>query len=82
MPGLLLRSHTPEAMLQAHRPWPPAVVGKQLELLKLVAPNSAGVAAMFNPANVTFQAQQVNAAKAASEALGLKLRFLEVRCTV
>ena len=56
-----------------------AVVGKQLELLKLVTPNSAGVAAMFNPANVTFQAQQVNAAKAASEALGLKLRFLEVR---
>ena len=56
-----------------------AVVGKQLELLKLAAPSSTDVATMFNPANVTFQAQQVNAAKAASEALGLKLRFLEVR---
>ncbi len=43
-----------------------AVVGKQLELLKLVAPNSKDVATMFNPTNVTFQAQQVNAAKAAS----------------
>lgn len=41
-----------------------AVVGKQLELLKLVAPNSKDVATMFNPTNVTFQAQQVKAAKA------------------
>ncbi len=56
-----------------------AVVGKQLELLKLVAPNSKDVATIFNPTNVTFQAQQVNAAKAASETLGLQLRFIEVR---
>ena len=56
-----------------------AVVGKQLELLKLVAPNNTGVATMFNPTNVTFQALQVNAAKAASQTLGLQLRFLEVR---
>ena len=35
-----------------------AVVGKQLELLKLAAPSSTDVATMFNPANVTFQAQQ------------------------
>jgi putative ABC transport system substrate-binding protein len=56
-----------------------AIVGKQLELLKLVAPNNTGVATMFNPANVTFQALQVNAAKAASQTLGLQLRFLEVR---
>ena len=40
-----------------------AIVGKQLELLKLVAPNNTGVATMFNPANVTFQALQVNAVK-------------------
>jgi putative ABC transport system substrate-binding protein len=40
-----------------------AIVGKQLELLKLVAPNNTGVATMFNPTNVTFQTLQVNAAK-------------------
>jgi hypothetical protein len=34
---------------------------------------------MFNPTNVTFQALQVNAAKAASETPGLQLRFVEVR---
>jgi putative ABC transport system substrate-binding protein len=55
-----------------------AIVGKQLELLKLVAPNNA-VAAMFNPTNVTFQAQQVSAAKAASQTLGVQLRLIEVR---
>lgn len=56
-----------------------AVVGKQLELLKLVAPNSRDVATIFNPTNVTFQAQQVSAAKDASEKLGLQLRLIEVR---
>jgi len=56
-----------------------AVVGKQLELLKLVAPNSKDMATIFNPTNVTFQAQQVSAAKAASEKLGLRLHFIEVR---
>src|SRR5262249_15531988 len=56
-----------------------AIVGKQLELLKIVAPNNTVVPTMFNPTNVTFQAQQVKATKAASETLGLRLRFLEVR---
>ncbi len=55
-----------------------ALVGKQLELLKLVAPNNTNVATMFNPANVTFQALQVKEAKAASKTLGLQLRYLEV----
>jgi putative tryptophan/tyrosine transport system substrate-binding protein len=55
-----------------------AIVGKQLELLQLVAPNST-VATMFNPTNVTFQAQQVSATKAASQTLGVQLRFIEVR---
>jgi putative ABC transport system substrate-binding protein len=55
-----------------------AIVGKQLELLKLVAPENV-VAAMFNPTNVTFQAQQVSAAKATSQTLGVQLRFIEVR---
>src|SRR5450759_2052309 len=56
-----------------------ALVGKQLELLKLVAPNNTGVATIFNPTNVTFQALQVKEAEAASQTLGLQLRFLEVR---
>jgi putative ABC transport system substrate-binding protein len=56
-----------------------ALVAKQLELLKLVAPDRTNVAAMFNPTNVTFQTQQVREAKKASQALGLQLRFLEVR---
>ena len=58
-----------------------AIVGKQLELLQLVAPNNTSVATMFNPTNVTFQALQVKEAKAASEVLGLRLRFLEVRAS-
>jgi len=56
-----------------------ALVAKQLELLKLVAPDRTDIAAMFNPTNVTFQTQQVKEAKKASEMLGLQLRFLEVR---
>lgn len=55
-----------------------ALVGKQLELLKLAAPGNAEIATMFNPANVSFQALQVKEAKAASEALSLRLRLLEV----
>ena len=54
-------------------------VGKQLELLKLVAPGNTGFAAMFNPTNVTFQTLQVNEERAAAKTLGLQLRFLEVR---
>jgi putative tryptophan/tyrosine transport system substrate-binding protein len=56
-----------------------ALVAKQLELLKLVAPDRTNIAAMYNPTNVTFQTLQVKEAKTASEALGLQLRFLEVR---
>jgi putative tryptophan/tyrosine transport system substrate-binding protein len=55
-----------------------ALVGKQLELLKLAVPGNRVAAAMFNPANATFQALQVKEAKAASQTLGLQLRFLEV----
>ena len=56
-----------------------ALIGKQLELLKLVAPGNTSFAAMFNPTNATFQTQQVREAKKASEMLGVQLRFLEVR---
>jgi putative tryptophan/tyrosine transport system substrate-binding protein len=56
-----------------------ALVGKQLELLKLAVPNNSRIATVFNPTNVTFQELQVREAKAASQALGLQLRLLEVR---
>jgi putative ABC transport system substrate-binding protein len=56
-----------------------ALVAKQLELLKLAAPDRTNIAAMFNPTNVTFQTLQVKEAKRASETLGLQLRFIEVR---
>src|ERR1700722_7322013 len=56
-----------------------ALVGKQLELLKLDAPNNTRDATVFNPTNVTFQALQVKEAKEASQVLGLQLRFLEMR---
>lgn len=56
-----------------------AIVGKQLELLKLVAPGNTDVATMFNPTNVTFQALQVKEAKAAAQTLGLQLRLIEVK---
>ena len=56
-----------------------ALVSKQLELLKLVAPNNTGVATIFNPTNMTSQGLQVKEAKSASQTLGLQLRFLEVR---
>jgi len=55
-----------------------ALVGKQLELLKLAAPGNTSFAAMFNPTNVTFQSLQVKETKAAAQTLGLQLRFLEV----
>jgi putative ABC transport system substrate-binding protein len=56
-----------------------AVVGKQLELLKLAAPEITRIAAMFNPANATFQALQIKEAKAAAQRLGVQLRLIEVR---
>jgi putative ABC transport system substrate-binding protein len=56
-----------------------ALVGKQLELLMLVAGNVKNVATMFNPTNVTFQMLQINEAKASAKKLGVSLRLLEVR---
>ena len=47
--------------------------------MPLATNNNTNVATMFNPANVTFQALQVKEAKAASQTLGLQLRYLEVR---
>jgi putative tryptophan/tyrosine transport system substrate-binding protein len=59
-----------------------ALVSKQLELLKLVAPSNNSAATIFNPTNMTSQALQIKEATTASQTLGLQLRFIEVQATV
>ena len=56
----------------------PDLVGKQLELLKEVAPNVSRVALLWNPAN-PGSAPQVREAEAAARALRVQLHSLEAR---
>jgi putative tryptophan/tyrosine transport system substrate-binding protein len=56
----------------------PDLVGKQLELLKEVAPNVSRVALLWNPAN-PGSAPQVREAEAAARALRVRLQSLEAR---
>jgi putative ABC transport system substrate-binding protein len=53
------------------------IVGKQLEMVKALAPGVSRVAVLWNPANAAFQALQVREAEAASRVLGLELQFIE-----
>jgi len=53
------------------------VVGKQLELLRDVLPAVTRVAALWNPANVTFQQRQLAEAKAAAAKLRMQLHPVE-----
>jgi putative ABC transport system substrate-binding protein len=55
------------------------VMGKLLELLREVRPSLARVAVLFNPANPVFQAQQLDAARAAAAKLGVELVLVEAR---
>jgi putative tryptophan/tyrosine transport system substrate-binding protein len=55
------------------------LAGKQLELLKEVAPSATRIAALWNPANLAFQTLQVTEAKAAAEKLGIELQLIEAR---
>lgn len=57
------------------------VVSKQLGLLKEVVPNTTLVAALWNPADPVFQAQQRKQTESAAQKLGLQLQFLEARST-
>jgi putative tryptophan/tyrosine transport system substrate-binding protein len=57
------------------------VVSKQLGLLKEVVPNTALMAALWNPADPVFQAQQRKQTESAAQKLGLQLQFLEARST-
>ena len=56
----------------------PELVGKQLEILKEVAPKISRVALLGNPANAG-NAPQVRHAQTAAQALGMRLQFLEAR---
>ena len=54
------------------------VVGKQLELLRELLPGVPRVAALWNPTNTVFAAQQLKEAKAAAARLGIELQVVEV----
>ena len=55
------------------------IVGKQFELLKEIVPNASRFAALWNPANPVFQAQQVKQAEEAARALGVGLQLFEAK---
>ena len=57
----------------------PELLGKQLELLKEVAPKISRVALLGNAANNTGNTLQVRLAQDAARALGVRLQPLEVR---
>jgi len=56
----------------------PEIVGKQLELLKEIVPKISRVAVLGNPAN-PGTAPQLQEAKGAAQALGLRLQLVEAR---
>jgi putative ABC transport system substrate-binding protein len=55
------------------------VVSKQLGMLKEVVPGVTRIAALWNPADPVFQAQQKKETEIAVRALGLELQLLEAR---
>jgi putative tryptophan/tyrosine transport system substrate-binding protein len=55
------------------------LAAKQVELLKETVPDAARFAALWNPANLTFQTLQVRQAEAAAKSLGVELELLETR---
>ena len=55
------------------------VAGKQLELLRELMPGIARVAVLWNPANSTFQQQQLKEAKDAAAPMQLQLQLVEAR---
>jgi putative ABC transport system substrate-binding protein len=56
----------------------PAVVGKQLEMLKQVVPDASRVAVLWNPAN-PGNAPQLREAEVAAKTFGVRLQPLEAR---
>jgi len=55
------------------------VVGKQFEALKETAPSAVKAAILWNPAKSVFQTSQRKDAERAGRALGMRLRFMDVR---
>jgi putative ABC transport system substrate-binding protein len=56
----------------------PELIGKQMQLLKELVPKGSRVAVLWNPANASNE-PQLRQAKAAAQALGVKLQPLETR---
>jgi hypothetical protein len=56
----------------------PELVGKQLEMLKEIAPKASWVAVLWNPAN-PGNPPQLRAAELAARTLGIRLQPLEAR---
>jgi len=77
--GLIANLARPGANITGTSIMSDEVVGKQLELLKETFPKISRVAAMWNPANPVFQAQQLREVEATAKALGVKLQKLEAR---
>jgi len=57
------------------------VVGKQLELLREVLPDTSRLAVLWNPANPVFQALQLREAQIAARTLQIELQLVEARTT-
>ena len=55
------------------------LVAKQLEVLHEILPKASHVTALWNPANLVFQQQQLGEAKAAAARLKMELRSVEAR---
>jgi putative ABC transport system substrate-binding protein len=55
------------------------LAGKQIELLKETVPKVSRLAVLWNPANVSWQAQMLKATEVAAQALGLQRQLLEAR---
>jgi putative ABC transport system substrate-binding protein len=53
------------------------IVGKQMELLKEIAPGVTRVAVLWNPANSAFQKLQLSQVEIASRVAGLQIQLLE-----
>jgi putative ABC transport system substrate-binding protein len=53
------------------------IVGKQIELLKEIAPDVTRVAVLWNPANIAFQKLQLNQVEIASRAAGIEVQLLK-----
>jgi putative tryptophan/tyrosine transport system substrate-binding protein len=55
------------------------LVGKQIELLREVAPKTSRISALWNPANVVFQRIQLRQVEAARQASNIDIHLVEAR---